>query len=180
MWWVKIGIVAARQANVSRKVALPLPGVGVSSRRRKSRRADGVIGSREVPFTVATAEAPMRNESSGLSTLMRIGKARGETDPVERALDARQSIDACAVLRQHGPTEPNDSAAEMLAGLRLQINITGAPAGMCRSCVSRKLATTYQVRVSTKVNTSTPARAKAPLDIFMLTTRPVNGARTVQ
>ena len=26
MWWVKIGMVAARQANVSRKVALPLPG----------------------------------------------------------------------------------------------------------------------------------------------------------
>src|SRR5512132_2125098 len=29
---------------------------------------------RQVPLTVATAEAPMRKESSGLSTLMRIGK----------------------------------------------------------------------------------------------------------
>src|SRR6266542_3712947 len=50
-------------------------------------------------------------------------ETRGEADPVERTLDPRQSIDACAVLRQHGPTEPNDSAAEMPAGLRLQINI---------------------------------------------------------
>src|SRR5215472_13304616 len=50
-------------------------------------------------------------------------EARRETDPVKRALDARQAVDACAVLRQHGPTEPNHSAAEMPAGLRLQINI---------------------------------------------------------
>src|SRR6266508_1806502 len=50
-------------------------------------------------------------------------ETRGEADPVKRALDPRQSIDACAVLRQHRPTEPNDSAAEMPAGLRLQINI---------------------------------------------------------
>src|SRR5215469_2056501 len=50
-------------------------------------------------------------------------EARGEADPVKRALDARQPVDACAVLRQHGPTEPNDSAAEMPAGLRLQIKI---------------------------------------------------------
>ena len=82
---------------------------------------------RQVPLTVATAEAPMRKESSGLSTLMRIGKARRETDPIKRALDARQSVDACAVLRQHRPTEPNDSAAEVLAGLRLQIKIHRRP-----------------------------------------------------
>ena len=69
-------MVAATQANVSRKVLLPLPGVGASSRRRKSRRAEGLIGrpGAKLPLTVATAEAPMRKESSGLSTLMRIGK----------------------------------------------------------------------------------------------------------
>src|SRR5262249_37820169 len=50
-------------------------------------------------------------------------EARGEADPVKRALHPRQAVHACAVLRQHGPTEPNDSAAEMPAGLRLQINI---------------------------------------------------------
>src|SRR6266704_521761 len=49
-------------------------------------------------------------------------ETRGEADPVKRALDPRQSIDACAVLRQHRPTEPNDSAAEMPAFLCLQIS----------------------------------------------------------
>src|ERR1700739_1500579 len=40
--------------------------------------------SRKVPLTVATAEAPMRKESSGLSTLMRIGKrAAGRIQPSE-------------------------------------------------------------------------------------------------
>src|SRR5215470_4831564 len=51
------------------------------------------------------------------------GKARCETDPVEGALDARQPIDAGAVLRQHRPPEPNDRAPEVLVGLRLQIEV---------------------------------------------------------
>src|SRR5262249_38481516 len=57
-------------------------GFTASSRRRcklaveKIEQAKGVHRSteRQVPLTVATAEAPMRKESSGLSTLMRIGK----------------------------------------------------------------------------------------------------------
>src|SRR5262249_17505810 len=43
---------------------------------QKLKEAGGAHRSteRQVPLTVATAEAPMRKESSGLSTLMRIGK----------------------------------------------------------------------------------------------------------
>jgi hypothetical protein len=46
MRWVRIGIVAMTQASVSRRVALPRPGVGASSRRRKSANAAVVTGSR--------------------------------------------------------------------------------------------------------------------------------------
>ena len=39
-------MVAMTQASVSRKVALPRPGVGASSRRRKSTKATAVTGLR--------------------------------------------------------------------------------------------------------------------------------------
>src|SRR4030095_2296298 len=48
---------------------------------------------------------------------------------------------------------------------------------MWRSWVSLKFAITYHVPVSTSVNISMPARAKAPVEMFMLTTRPAKGAR---
>ena len=44
MRWVRIGMVAITQASVSRKVALPRPGVGASSRRRKPRSAVALTG----------------------------------------------------------------------------------------------------------------------------------------
>ena len=37
---------------------------------------------------------------------------------------------------------------------------------------------TYQVLLSTSVKTSVPLRAKAPVEILRLTTRPLKGART--
>ncbi len=46
MRWVRIGMVAITQASVSRKVALPRPGVGASSRRRKPTSPVAVTGSR--------------------------------------------------------------------------------------------------------------------------------------
>jgi hypothetical protein len=44
MRWVRIGMVAIRQASVYRKVALARPGVGASSRRRKPMSAAAVTG----------------------------------------------------------------------------------------------------------------------------------------
>src|SRR4029077_4519238 len=51
------------------------------------------------------------------------GEARRETNPVERAVDAWESIHAGSVLRQHRPAEPDDRAPKAPAGLRLEIQV---------------------------------------------------------
>src|SRR5437879_3418558 len=116
MRWVRIGMVAIRQASVSRKVALPRPGVG---------RVPGAGSRRTRPWSTALAlERAMHGrdgrgpDAEGLVRVLDLdahGEARRQPDPVERALDAGQSIDAGPVLRQHGPAEPDDRASEMPA-----------------------------------------------------------------
>ena len=126
--WVKMGMVAARQASVSRNVALPRPG-SAPARGAENR---GERGRHRRPRAQVPLHRRYRRgaDAKGVVGILHLdahGKARRETDPVKGALDARQSIDAGAVLRQHRPTEPNDRAAEMLAGLRLQIEVHRRP-----------------------------------------------------
>src|SRR4029450_2117392 len=51
------------------------------------------------------------------------GKAGREPDPVERALDAWQALDAGAVLGQHGPPKADHRAVEAPARPGLQIQV---------------------------------------------------------
>src|SRR5262245_33325447 len=48
----------------------------------------------------------------GILDLDAYRKARGQPDPVERALDARQSVHAGAVLGRDGPPQTDDGASE--------------------------------------------------------------------
>src|SRR5262249_26806854 len=135
---------------------------------------------RAVARTVATAEAPIRNESSGSSTLIRTGnRAASRIQSRERSTRGRP----WTLVPFSGSTaqpRPTTVPWKCRPGWDCRYRSTAAPSGMCRSWVSRKLATTYQVRVSTRVNTSTPDRAKAPFEMFKLTTFPVKGAVTRQ
>ena len=60
IWWVKMGIVVAMAARVRRKVAPALPGVGASSRRRNSRRAEGFMGRQCARNCLAPSPPPRR------------------------------------------------------------------------------------------------------------------------
>src|SRR5439155_885728 len=133
---------------------------------------------RSVPCTVATADAPMRKDSSGSSTLMRTGKrAASRIQSSERSTRGNPFTLVPFSGRTAQPS-PTTVPRKCRPGCDWRYTSTGAPAGMWRSCVSRKFAMTYQVPVSTSVNTSAPLRANAPIEILRLTTRPVNGART--
>src|SRR5262249_3194550 len=133
-----------------------------------------------VPPMVATAEAPRRNESSGSSTWMRTGKrAWRRIQSIERSTRGRP-LTLVPFSGRTAQPRPTTVPWKPLAGSNCRYRSAGAPAWMWRSWVSRKLATTYQVRVSTRTNTSPPARAKAPSEMLRLTTLPVKGATTRQ
>src|SRR5216683_4051103 len=126
---VRIGTVAIRQASVRRNVAPPRPGVGASSRRRKVTHA-----ATRSPIRAAERSANGGDRGGAYpERFVRVlhldahGKAGGKPDPVEGPLDARQPVDARAVLRRHGPTQADDGAAEMPAWLGLKIDVHGRP-----------------------------------------------------
>src|SRR5262249_52830742 len=134
------------------------------------------LAVRRVPRTVATAEAPSRKESSGSSTSMRTGKrAASRIQSSERSTRGRPPTLVPFSGRTAHP-RPTTVPRKCLPGWDCKYSSAVAPAGMCRSCVSRKLATTYQVCVSTSVNTSEPARANAPWEMFVWRPWRVNGA----
>src|SRR5262249_17834994 len=107
---VRIGTVAIRQARVRRAVAPPRPGVGASSRRRKAPHA-----ATRLPFRVSKGAVNGGDRGGadperlvGILHLDAHGEAGREADPVERSLDARQPVDARAVLREHRPAQADD------------------------------------------------------------------------
>ncbi len=64
IWCCRIGIVAAMHATTSRKVALPLPAVGVSSRRRESNSELRFIGRRRASSRALSLPPRRRCEKS--------------------------------------------------------------------------------------------------------------------
>src|SRR4029077_18805358 len=124
---VRIGTVVTRQARVRRKVAAPRPGVGASSRRRKATHAAtrSPIRALECAVNRGDGGGPYPERFVGVLHLDAYRKARREPDPVEGPLDARQPVDAGAILRQHGPSQADNRAAEVSPGMRLAIDVRG-------------------------------------------------------
>src|SRR5215470_1288588 len=133
MWWIMIGTVAAVHARVRRRVAPRRPGVGASSRRRKSKRGEGWGWPRGLGPVPLMRSAPILRASSlladghdgrgaqperfvGILDLEAHREASSQTHPVDRLLDARQPHGARAVLRKHGPPETAQGPPEALAG----------------------------------------------------------------
>src|SRR5262245_14179861 len=140
MWWIMIGTVAAVHARVKRTVAPSRPGVGASSRRRKATSGVPVVQSgvrtldplmRSTSVLRAGTFFPDGHDGRGAQAEGRVGifdldahrEPGGETHPVDRLLDARESHDARAVLREHRPSEPDHRSPEALARLRLEANV---------------------------------------------------------
>src|SRR5262250_2111198 len=139
MWWIMIGTVAAVHARVRRSVAPRRPGVGASSRRRKSRRGEGwgwPRGLGPVPLMrsalILRASALFTDGHDGrgaqperfvgILDLEAHGKASSQTHPVDRLFDARQPHGARAVLGKHRPTETDHGPSEAFARQRLETN----------------------------------------------------------
>src|SRR6266478_2430751 len=128
---VRIGTVVTRQARVRRKVAAPRPGVGASSRRRKATHAATRSPIRALERAVNRGDGggPYPERFVRVFHLDAYRKARREPDPVQRPLDARQPVDAGAILRQYGPSQADDRAAEVPPGMRLEIDVHGRAGG---------------------------------------------------
>src|SRR5262250_3396094 len=140
MWWIMIGTVAAVHARVRRRVAPRWPGVGASSRRRKSRRGKGEGSPRGPGPVPLMRSAPILRASTlltdghdgrgaqperfvGILDLEAHGEASSQTHPVDRLLDARQPHGARAVLGEHRPPETDHRPSEALARHRLEMNV---------------------------------------------------------
>src|SRR5215475_13466709 len=144
MWWIMIGTVAAVHARVRRSVAPSRPGVGASSRRRKSMSGVPLVQPGALRLDPLMRLACLLRASTlcadghdgrgaqpegsiGILDLDTHREPCGETHPVDGLLDAREAHDARAVLREHGPSEADHGPSEALAWLRLEANVRRRP-----------------------------------------------------
>src|SRR5215475_13598889 len=140
MWWIMIGTVAAVHARLRRSVAPSRPGVGASSRRRKSMSGVPLVQPGALRLDPLMRLACLLRASTlcadghdgrgahpegsiGILDLDAHRESGGKTYPVDRLLDAREAHDARGVLREHRPPKSDHGASEALARLRLKANV---------------------------------------------------------
>ena len=108
-------------------------------------------------------------------------KALRETHPVESLLDLRQTLHARAVVLIERPSDALHAAAKALVRIAEQIETRALmPGRMWPRKFSRKFASTYQLRLSTRLSTSCPSLAYWPIAMLRLVTYASNGATTLQ
>src|SRR5262249_7583627 len=117
------------------------------------------LAGRSDAGTVATAEAPMRKDSSGSSTLIRRGKRAARRIQSSERSTRGSPFTLVPFSGSTAHPSPTTVPRKRRPGCDWRYRSTRAPAGMWRSWASRKFALTYQVPGSARCKTSTPVLA---------------------